>query len=113
MSCENELNEIDYTGVQQRIKLRRGDSFRNITTCTLYSGVTITTPLFQVFDSNGDVVITGTTSIDGTGTIITWGLENETETGDLSEDGDYTYRLGATLSNGLVQTIYHGDLEVL
>lgn len=113
MSCEAEPIGIDFTGVQMPIRLRRGDGFSNLTTLTLPTGITVTSASLVAYDADGNVETGLTGTADVSGSEVTWGFQDETQTAALYPGGGYTYLLRVTLSNGNVQSIFYGPLRVI
>lgn len=111
--CEAEPTTIDLTGILAPIQMYRGDTWTMTETLTLPDGVTVSSASFVVMDENGDAVTGLTETADVSGLNVEWGLETSAETAALDPETEYSYRLGVTLSNGIIQTIYRGPFKVL
>lgn len=109
MSCETS-DGIDLSGVRYPLRYRIGNSIALAADCTLSGVLTISSADFVIFDSDGASLIVGDATVSGD--TIEFG-DAAADLADLEVDGDYTYELRATLSNGKVQTIMYGPLTVI
>lgn len=109
MTCET--IGVDATGSREPITLWPGDSFFVETeVIDMGVGVTISSGSLVIYDQDGDD--TGiVSSVTVASPTVTWGWA-ATATDDLDAAEDYTYRLRLTLSNGMVNTVYRGPLQV-
>lgn len=103
---------VDFRGIRAILLVFAGDTLKLDTVLTLPSGVTISSTTLAVYDENGDAVSGLTCSATFSGSTITWGLYDATQTDDLDPSAYYSYKLRTVLSNGTAQTLYYGPLQV-